>query len=150
MATIDISKMTFPEILQHISEAPTADKQNAITQISNLKPELKLLFRLVYDPNLVFDLPDGDPPYTPLSMPNNWGYNRLPKELKKFHYFIKGSNNNLTKAKKEKMFIDVLESVSPEEAKLVLMIKSKKLTYKGFTRKLVVKSLQDVFPGQTE
>lgn len=145
--TIDISKMTFPEILQHISELPAPDRQNAVTQISNLKPDLKLLFRLVFDESWQFDLPKGAPPYRPLDMPENWGYNRLPRELRKFHYFIKGANNNLTKLKKEQMFIDVLESVSPEEAKLVLMIKEKKLEYRGITKRLIMKSIPDLLPN---
>jgi hypothetical protein len=98
----------------------------------------------------VFDLPEGDPPYKPLDVPDNWGYNRMPKELRKVGYFLRGTQNNLTKYQKEKMFIDMLESVSPEEAQLFLMIKNKKITYKGITRKLIEESMPELLVGEKE
>jgi hypothetical protein len=79
-------------------------------------------------------------------MPENWGYNRLPKELRKFKYFVKGFN--VTPLKRETIFIEMLESVSPEEAKLVLMIKDKKLTYKGITKKVVMEAMPQIFYGE--
>ena len=38
---IDISKMTIPELLTHISELPAAKKATALKQIADLTPELK-------------------------------------------------------------------------------------------------------------
>ena len=125
---IDISRMTLPELLKHVSQLPAKQRGSAIKEISNLKPDLKKVLQLAYHRDLVFDLPEGNPPYTPLNVPDNWGYNRLPKELRKVGYFLKGAQNNLTRIQKEKMFIDILESVSPEEAELFLMIKNKKIT----------------------
>ena len=83
-----------------------------------------------------------------METPGNWGHNRLPKELRKFQYFITGSK--LNPIKKESMFIEVLESVSPEEAKLVLMMKEKKLTYKGINRKLIEEALPEILQGESE
>ena len=74
-----------------------------------------------------------------MESPENMGHNRLPREMRKFQYFFKESNLNTIK--REKLFIELLETVSPEEAKLVLMVKNKKLTYKGITRKLVEEAL---------
>jgi hypothetical protein len=74
----------------------------------------------------------------------------MPKELRKVGYFIRGVQNNLTRFQKEKMFIDILESVSPEEAQLFLMIKNKKITYKGFSRKLIEESLPELLAGEKE
>jgi hypothetical protein len=103
----------------------------------------------------VFELPEGAPPYKNVDMPDNWGYNRLPKELRKFKYFFKG--NQLHAIKREKIFIEVLESLSPDEAKLVLMMKDKKLTYKGkqadryaITKKIVMEALPELFVGEKE
>jgi hypothetical protein len=147
---IDISRMTLPEMLKHVSELPAKDRAPALKSISNLKPDLKKVLQLTYHKDLVFDLPEGDPPYKPLDVPDNWGYNRMPKELRKVGYFIRGVQNNLTKYQKEKMFIDMLESVSPEEAQLLLMIKNKKITYKGFSRKLIEESLPELLAGEKE
>jgi hypothetical protein len=147
---IDISRMTLPELLKHVSELPAKDRSSALKTIAKLKPDLQKVLQLTYHKNLVFDLPEGDPPYKPLDVPDNWGYNRMPKELRKVGYFIRGVQNNLTRFQKEKMFIDVLESVSPEEAQLFLMIKNKKITYKGITRKLVEESLPELLMGEKE
>jgi hypothetical protein len=145
---IDISKMTIPELLTHISELPAAKKVSALKQIADLTPELKTVLKYTFHKNVLFDLPKGVPPYKAMETPENWGHNRLPKELRKFQYFLKGSN--LNPIKRESIFIEVLETVSPEEAKLVLMMKDKKLTYKGITRKLIEEALPEILQGESE
>lgn len=147
MAT-DISKMTLPELLKLISEVPAGKRAEHLRELANLKPDLKTVLVYAYHDGYVFELPAGTPPYKTVDMPDNWGYNRLPKELRKFKYFLKG--NNLNPIKREKIFIDMLESLADEEAKLVLMIKDKKLTYKGFTKKMVVEALPELFAGEKE
>ncbi len=150
MATIDLSKMTLPEIMSHVSEISNDDRPNAMVQIANFRPDFKAVLQLVFVKEIQFDLPGGTPPYKRLDMPDNWGYNRLPRELKKMHYFIKGSENNLTKFKKESMFVEMLESLSPAEASLLLQIKDKKLDYKGISKRYVKKAFPEFFPGDTE
>lgn len=147
---IDITRFTIPELLKHISDLPASKRTGALKEIANLKPDLKTVLQLCYHKNVVFDLPEGAPPYKSLEVPENWGYNRLPKELKKVHYFLKGAKNNLNQMRKEKIFIDILESLSPDEAKVFIMIKDKKITYKGFNRKLVQDALPELFAGETE
>lgn len=143
---MDITKSTLPELLQHISELPASKRVDALREIGNLKPALQEALMLTYHNGIQFDLPPGVPPYRPLDMPENWGYNRLPKELRKFKYFVKGFN--VTPLKRETIFIEMLESVSAEEAKLVLMIKDKKLTYKGITKKVVMEAMPQIFNGE--
>jgi hypothetical protein len=60
------------------------------------------------------------------------------------------NNTELNTIKREKIFIELLESLSKEEAQVVLMIKNKKLTgpYKNVTRKLVEEALPDLFSGE--
>ncbi len=144
----DISKMTLPELLKLVSEVPVSKRSEHLRELSNLKPDLKTVLVYAYHDAYEFELPPGVPPYKTVDMPDNWGYNRLPKELRKFKYFVKG--NNLNPIKREKIFIDMLESLGSEEAKLVLMIKDKKLTYKGFTKKMVVEALPELFAGEKE
>ena len=145
---MDISKMTLPELLIHVSGLPTEKRANALKQIANLTPDLKTLLKYAYHKDVKFDLPEGDPPYKEMETPENMGHNRLPREMRKFQYFFKESNLNTIK--REKLFIELLETVSPEEAKLILMVKNKKLTYKGFTRKLVEEALPELFVGESK
>lgn len=147
---IDLSKMTLPEIFKHISELKQPDRVKYLPTICNLKPEVKEILRMVFNKSVQFELPEGSPPYNRQDeIPDNWGYNRLPKELRKFKYFVKGETININQIKRESIFIDMLESLSPEEADLVLMIKDKKLKYKGITRSLVEKTIPEIFDGET-
>lgn len=151
MATLDLSKMTLPEIFDHLSnDVSHDDRPAAMQQIAQFRQDFKAALQLVFVESIQLDLPAGIPPYKQQNMPDNWGYNRLPKELKKMHYFIKGMPNNLPKMKKETMFIEMLESLSPAEAKLLLQIKDKKLEYKGITKRYVKKAFPEFFPGEAE
>jgi hypothetical protein len=67
--------------------------------------------------------------------------------MRKFQYFVTGTK--LDKFKREKLFIEVLEAISSEEADLLLMVKSKKLTaYKSITRKLAEQAIPEIFKGE--
>ena len=143
---IDLDKMTLPEIFQHISELPAAKRPVALKAIGNLTPQLKELLKYTYRKDVNFDLPAGDPPYNEMETPAGMGHNRLPREMRKFQYFL--PNNGLNAVKRARIFIDMLEALSPEEAKLVLMVKNKKLTYKGFNRKLVEEVFPELFAGE--
>ena len=143
---IDITKFTVPELFKHIEELPAKDRVGALREIANLRPELKMILGYTYHKNVAFALPEGDPPYKVMETPENMGHNRLPKEIRKFEYLL--PTNNINQIKRESIFIELLEAVSPEEAKLVLMVKNKKLTYKGFNRKLVEEALPELFEGE--
>ena len=145
---MDISKWTIPEMLKHISDLPAKDRTHAIQQISKLKPILREVLGYTYHKNYNFTLPEGDPPYTPMNAPDNMGLNRLHHEMRKFKYFV--NNDQLAAIKREKIFIELLEAVSKDEAQVVLMMKNKKLTgpYKNLTRKLVEEALPDLFAGE--
>ena len=143
---IDIGKMTLPEILKHVSDLPAPKRSGALTQIANLRKEVKVLMWYAFRKDVTFDLPEGSPPYKEMEVPANMGLNRLPAEIRKLEYLLPASN--LNRIKKEKIFIEILEAVSPEEAKLVLQVKDKKLSYKGINRKLVEESLPEVFLGE--
>jgi hypothetical protein len=58
--------------------------------------------------------------------------------------FIKGGKGDQIQGfKREKMFIDMLEAVHPEDAKLLIKMKDKQNLGKGITKKLV----QEAYPG---
>lgn len=143
---IDLSKMTLPEIFQHISDLPAGKRLEALKKIGSLIQNVKILLHYTYHKNVVMSLPEGDPPYRPMDIPHNMGLNRLPAEMKKLQYLL--PMTNMAQIKREKIFIEMLEAVSPEEAKLLLMVKNKKLDYKGFSRKLVEEAFPEILAGE--
>ena len=71
---------------------------------------------------------------------------RLLAEVRRLYLFIKGGNPNLTKIKREALYIEMLESIHPEDAKLLINIKDKKIPYKGVTLKII----KEAFPNLIE
>lgn len=94
---------------------------------------------LAVNPNVKWLLPEGDPPYKP-AQHEEWGI--LYQESRRMYLFLEGGHPDLSQLKREKIFIEVLESVHPDDAKFLLMIKDKKLP-EGLDVKQVVKA----FPG---
>ena len=102
---------------------------------------LVTVLKYALDPKIVWDLPDGAPPYTPCEALDLEA--RLHQEARKLYLFIKGGNDNVKPLRKETLFIQTLESIDKNDAKLLISIKDKKMPYKGITAKIV----NEAFPG---
>lgn len=128
------------EVIEEAQKAKAkADKIQVLK--ANESWALKDILRGTYDSTVKWLLPEGDPPYTP-----NDGHNapsNLLKRNKDFAYFAKGGPGQRMPAfKREKIFIGLIESIQPEDARLVIsMINKEKL--KGITRPVI----EEAFPG---
>lgn len=94
-----------------------------------------------FDDSIEWELPSGTPPYTPCDEHN--APSNLTRQLNNLPYFIKGQKKDMLKIKREMMFIRLLESIHPEDAKIVLAMVAKKLPVKGLTKALV----KEAFPN---
>ena len=132
------------EVLEKAAEASTRKEKVAILQQYNTLA-LRDILKGSFDDSIQFILPEGTPPYREDDAPYGYTMSSLQQQTKKFRYFIKGGpGENLPAIKRERMFIEILESVHKGEAQLVLLMKDKKMNgvYKGITKKLV----QEVWP----
>jgi hypothetical protein len=59
------------------------------------------------------------------------------------YLFIEGGNPGLAQAKREYLFIQLLEAVHPDDAKVVLNMKDKKPLTKNLTKDII----NTAFPG---
>src|SRR5210317_94726 len=118
------------EVLEEINSDP-----KVIEQYKN-DMALKILFEYAFIPENKMDLPAGDPPYKPDAAPIGMSPANLRMEMKKLYVF---KREDLKPIKREQLFIDLLENVHPEEAKLLIAVKDQKLSklYKKVTRKVV-------------
>jgi len=120
-----------PEILDEINADPkllgTKYKGNSA---------LKIIFEYAFLPEKKFLLPEDEPPYRPDAAPIGMSPAILTQELRRFYVFLR---KDLKPIKREALFISLLESVHPSEAKLIIAIKDQKLPklYKKITRKVV-------------
>lgn len=138
-------KPTISSILKKCAEGKTATEREALLR-QLVTPPVKVVLQHAYDPRIKFILPEGDPPYKPCEYLDQ--ENRLYSELRRLYLFVEGGNPNLTKLKRESLFIQLIESIDPEDAKLLLAVKDKKLPYKGLTEKLIRKVFPELFPEE--
>ena len=130
------------EILQKVSQSKTRKERVDLLKTHDTIA-LKDVLRGTYDDVIQWNLPIGTPPYTPNrpeSTPSS-----LHRQHRYFKYFVKGlrESENLNKIRRERMFIEMLESVHPQDAELLLCMINKKQLVKGLTKKLV----QEAFPN---
>lgn len=97
---------------------------------------LKIIFSFSFRPEGKFLLPETDPPFKPDAAPIGMSQTNIMQELRRFYIFCR---KDLTAIRREGLFIQLLETTHPDEAKLLLHIKNQTLTdlYKNITHKLV-------------
>jgi len=123
------------EILDRISKLKTKEEKiTALRRDHNIV--LENIIDLCFNPRLKFVLPTGEPPYKPQPKEADCQAT-LYANLRKFGVFLEtGPYPNMRPYKRESQFVQFLESLDPDDAKLVIAIKDKKLPYKGMNRKL--------------
>lgn len=131
------------EILEEASKiTKKEDKINFLR--SNANPTLLKILQWAYDPRIKWLLPEGKAPYNPTKYLDQEG--NLYGEARRLYLFVEGGNPNLSTARRETLFVQLLETLSPSEAALIESVKDKKIPYKGMTQKFV----EEVFPGLTK
>jgi len=94
---------------------------------------LKFLFQHAFIPEQKFMLPEGEPPFKQEAAPIGMTPANFTQEMKKLYVFTKA--RDLSKIRREQLFIQLLESIHPSEAKVLLAVKDQKLNklYKNIT-----------------
>lgn len=125
-----------------------AEQKSKVDKINTLKrydsPALRSIVAHIFDPRIKFMLPEGDPPYTPSQFDTA---GRLYVEIRKLYIWVQGVGPDMPAIKREKLFIDLLESVDPEDAKVLLSMKDKKSPYKGLTLEVAMAAFPELFPA---
>lgn len=108
------------DILKQINEDPS--------KIENWKTyqPFKMFIEYAFLPEKKFELPEGIPPFKPDDAPLGLSPSNLLNEVRRFYIFTK--ERPLPNIKKEMIFTQMLESVHPQEAEILLMVKDQSLT----------------------
>jgi len=134
----DNYNLSFHEILTKVNNAK--DKPKKIEVLRRYDTEqLRMLMKGAFDPKLEWLMPEGSPPYKVNDAPVGTEHTWLKQEVKRMFHFLKGGNPQLSQMKRDNMFIQMLEGLCAEEAKLLIQVKDKELNkhYKGLTANLV-------------
>jgi hypothetical protein len=118
------------EILEEIN--------NDITAIINYKDNiaLKLTLQNNFNSSLKWDLPETNPPFKAAIEPLNMAPSNLTLEVRKFYIFRR---KDLKPAKREILFIQMLERLDAKEQEILLAIKNQNLTslYPNITKESI-------------
>ncbi len=132
------------EILDLVSEQKTTAKQiDILKEYEN--DALKALFVWNFDDSVISLLPVGDVPYKPNDSPLGTDHSSLRREWKNFYVFVKGGNDSLSTIRRETIFIQMLEGLHVDEAKILILAKDKNLSDKYKIEKdVVVEAFPDI------
>ena len=88
---------------------------------------LKAILIWNFDPTAISVLPEGPVPYKENEVPIGTDHTSLRREWKNLYHFVKGGNDRLSAIRRETMFVQMLEGLHPEEAKIICLVKDKDL-----------------------
>ena len=137
LQTAGSSAPLISEILTKVNNAKDKPKKVAVLRENDSQP-LRQILKGAFDPKIKWDLPEGTPPYSENDAPAGTEHTTLYTEARRLYYFVDGAAT-LSKNKKETMFIQMLESLHADDAKVLIAVKEKNLNkvYKGLTAECV-------------
>lgn len=134
---------SLPELLKRVAAAKSRNEKAEILK----KGESLCLCGILqgaFDPNLKWNLPPGIPPYKQEVGEYGQCPSNLEMELRKLIYFIDGHPQMIpNQFRREKLFIDILESIHSSEAELLIQMKDKNIKVNGLTQLLI----SEIWPG---
>ena len=138
------SRLLLSEILRKVSNAKTKAEKVKLLRENN-STALRQLLIINFDESVVSLMPEGDVPYKPNDAPVGTDHSRLEQEYRGLYRFFKGGDARLKPAKRETMFIQLLEGLSAEEAELLCLVKDGNMNtkYKRITKAVI----SEAFPA---
>ena len=147
MAAVETYSPLFHEIFTKVNNAK--DKPKKVAVLRQYRSEaLENFLMAAFNPQITWLLPEGDVPYIPNEAPDGTEHTRLSHEARKLHHYVQregtpqGSflgNPDINSAKREMMFIQLLEGLSAGEAEDLCLAKEQSLNkkYKGLNANVV-------------
>ena len=132
-------KLAIFEIIQGADKIASAEDRAAYLKQHDSEA-LRIILQCALDPRVRFALPPESPPYKPTAYLDAHG--QLYNEATRLELFIEAMRPDIKKVKREMLFIGMLESVHPDDAKLLIAVKDKRLP-KTITSQIV----NLAFPG---
>ena len=130
------------EVLDLVESQRTKAKKIQILQ-EYTADSLKACLIWNFDPTAISVIPSGPVPYKENEVPVGTDHTSLRREWKNLYHFLKGGNDSLSTMRRETMFIQMLEGLHPEEAKIICLVKDKDLESRY---KITYEIVQQAYP----
>ena len=136
---------SLPELFNRVSKAETKDEKIALLRGHKNTQALHTVLQGAFHPDIVWELPEGAPPYKKDG--GEYGVNPsiLEREVRKLVYFTSRTGKLIqSKMKREEIFVSMLESMHPSESELLIQMKDKKID--GLTAQLIWEFMPGLIP----
>ena len=134
------------EIFTQVNNAKDKPKKIAVLKKYDT-PQLRAILKAAFDPAIAWMLPEGDVPFIANDAPEGTEHTRLEHETRTLQNYLSlevedkvmPANSTLNPMKRETMFIQLLEGLCENEARLLIDIKNRVVhrKYKGLNGTVV-------------
>ena len=158
--TVSVKKKELPanpmvhELLEAVDSERVKEKKLEILRTHG-EDSFKMTMIWNFDESVVSMLPEGSVPYQPVESDVQANREKgLPQRstirnsARQFYRFVKGGDDQLNKIKRESIFINILETLPPPEAEILVLVKDKALNTKyNITKELVAEAYPEISRG---
>ena len=158
--TVSVKKKELPAnpMVHELLEAVDAERVKA-KKLEILRTHGEDSFKMTmiwnFDESVVSMLPEGSVPYQPVESDVQANREKgLPQRstirnsARQFYRFVKGGDDQLNKIKRESIFINILETLPPPEAEILVLVKDKAVNTKyNITKELVAEAYPEITWG---
>jgi hypothetical protein len=140
-------KTLVPQILEEVEKAQSKESKIKVLR-SYEHPVLRGVLQINFNPDVKVHLPEGEPPFKKdTNTPMGYSETNLYAEFRRFYIWL-DEKVNLTKIKREQLFIQFLEGIHWTEAEVICLAKDKKLQtkYKSLKEDLVREAFPTLLP----
>jgi hypothetical protein len=140
-------KTLVPQILEEVEKAQSKESKIKVLR-SYEHPVLRGVLQINFNPDVKVNLPEGEPPFKKdTNTPMGYSETNLYAEFRRFYIWL-DEKVNLTKIKREQLFIQFLEGIHWTEAEVICLAKDKKLQtkYKSLKEDLVREAFPTLLP----
>lgn len=135
------------EIFDEFEEAKTKEEKMKVIE-KNLSPTLVKVLELTFHPNFEWHIKELPYNYRiPDTLPGV-SIGQMSTEVRKLYLFRKGdpTADSLTPQKRQQLLLQLVESLEPREAEVIIGIFNKDLGVKGLTYKFVKEAFPNMLP----
>ena len=132
----------FSEILDKLGKIKS--KKDKVSHLKEYNSDsLRMVIKASFDPKIKWSLPEGEVPFRANDAPEGTEHSVLSYEARKLWHYIEGGDPTLSQNNRETMFVQLLESLHPDEADILVAAKDKVLhqKYKGLSKNVVMEAV---------
>jgi hypothetical protein len=136
------------EIFDEFEQAKNKKERMSVIE-KNLSPTLVQVFELAYHPNYKWKVKELPENYKiPTDILPGITFDNLNAQLRRLYLFLEGDprSEQLTERRRNEILVQMLESIEPREAEIILGIFQKDLGVKGLDYKFVKEAFPNLLP----